>query len=185
MAGRAVESLSVIGSQAEFAELVGVSEAKVSQMLAEGIIDRGATLAQWLGAYVSRLREQAAGRDANGVLAQERAALARAQRVGQEIKNAIAQGEYAPIGLLGDVLAMASASVVDRFDGLPALLRKACPDLPGEARDAISKVIADARNEWVRSTAELTARRFDELAQLEQADDEPVVAPPDDTREEL
>ena len=150
-------------SQADFAELVGVSEARVSQLVSDGALDPGLTAHHWLVAYCTRLREQAAGRDANGVLAQERAALTRSQKVGQDIKNAIAQGEYAPIGLLGDVLAVASAAVVDRFDALMPLLRKTCPDMSAEQRDVIGKVIASARNEWMRSTAELVVRRLDAL----------------------
>lgn len=155
--------VSIRISQADFAELVGLSEARVSQMLAEGHLEPGATGLAWLGAYCARLREQAAGRDANGVLSRERAALTKSQRRGQDIKNAVAEGEYAPIGLLADVLAAASAGVVDRFDQLPSLLKKACPDLPADARDQISKVIASARNEWIRTTADLVVQRLDEL----------------------
>lgn len=167
MAGKAIGALASVCSQAEFADLVGISEAKVSQMLSEGVLERGATQLQWLRSYCSRLREQAAGRDATGVLTQERAALAREQRVGQEIKNRVAQGEYAPVGLLADVLAAASAGVVDRFDTLPGLLRKTCPDLPAEARDTVVRVITSARNEWVRATAELAVRALDDLADVD------------------
>jgi phage terminase Nu1 subunit (DNA packaging protein) len=156
-------------TQAQFAELVGITQQRVSELVGDGTLPRGATALQWLQAYCERLREQAAGRqgEEGGLdLVQERAALAREQRIGQAIKNAIAQGEFAPIGLLADVLGQASAAVVDRFDALPGLLRKACPDLPAEARDAIGGVIAAARNEWIRATAELVVR------QLETVDDD-------------
>lgn len=156
------ELLRMRVSQADFARLIGVSEARVSQMVADGIIPAGGELGLWLALYCERLREQAAGRGQE--LTIERAALAKAQRIGQEIKNAVAQGEFAPVGLLGDVLAAASAAVVDRFDGLPGQLRKACPDLPAEAREAIEKTIASARNEWIRSSAELAIARMDDLA---------------------
>ena len=163
-------------SQAQFGELVGVSQAAVSGMLAAGWLPANGTGRQWLLAYCARLREVAAGRASSGDLdlAQERAALAKEQRIGQQIKNAVAQGEYAPVGLLADVLAAASAAVVDRFDALPGLLRKACPDLPAEARDAIEKTIASARNEWIKSTAELAIARLDELVDVtdEPADDD-------------
>lgn len=154
-------------SQAVFAELAGVSEAKVSQLLSEGVIERGAALGQWLASYLARLREQAAGRDTSGMLSAERAALARSQRIGQEIKNEVAQGAYAPVGLLADVLAAACAAGVDRFDQIPALLRKACPDLPAGARDAVMVVIATVRNEWVRQTAELVVRQLDDLVDVD------------------
>ena len=164
-------------SQSSFGDLIGVSQPAVSAMLAAGWLPANGTGRQWLQAYCAHLREQAAGRASSGDLdlAQERAGLARQQRIGQQIKNAVAQGEYAPVGLLGDVLAAASAAVVDRFDGLPGQLRKACPDLPAEAREVVERTIASARNEWIKSTAELAIARLDELVDLADelgADDE-------------
>ena len=165
---KVVEALDVGITQAEFALLIGVSEAKVSQLVAEGVIERGHTAHAWLLAYCERLREVAAGRasgEAGGLdLVQERAALARSQREAQEIKNAVARGEYASIGLLADVLAMASSAVVDRFEQLEGALKKACPDLPEEAKATIQQVIANARNEWIRATEKLIAAELDRLA---------------------
>lgn len=155
MRAEIVEALGVPVRQEDFAELVGVSQTRVSQMLAEHVLEDGGTGLQWLLSYTKRLRDQAAGRDADGVLSRERAALSREQRIGQEIKNRIALGEYAPIGLLSDVLATASSSVVDRFDSLRGQMRKACPDLPAEALDTVERILTSARNEWIRSTAEL------------------------------
>jgi phage terminase Nu1 subunit (DNA packaging protein) len=157
--------------------MIGVSEARVSQMVSEGIIVRGDTAHEWLVGYCERLRDQAAGRagsEAGGLdLVQERAALARSQRIAQDLKNDIARGEYAPIGLLTDVLATAGAAVVDRLEQLDGALRKACPDLPDEARTTVMTVIASARNEWIRSTAQLVDRSLDELL-AQQADDDQV-----------
>jgi len=164
--------LAAPATQEAFGMLVGISQPAVSDLVARGVLETGQPIGAWLAAYCGRLRAQASGRDAEGNLAKERAALSRSQRLGQDIKNAIAQGEYAPIGLLGDVLAIASAAVVDRFDALPGVLRKACPDLPAPARDAIARTIAAARNEWIRSTADLVVRSLDELA--------PSITPADD-----
>ena len=165
-------------SQAEFAQMIGVSEARVSQLVSEGIIVRGDTAHEWLIGYCERLRDQAAGRagsETGGLdLVQERAALAREQRIAQALKNDVARGEYAPIGLLTDVLATAGAAVVDRFEQLDGALRKACPDLPDEARTTIMTVIASARNEWIRSTAQLVDRSLDDLLAEQAADDDQV-----------
>ena len=159
-------------SQAEFAQMIGVSEARASQLVSEGVIVRGDTAQAWLIAYVERLRDQAAGRLGDGVggldLVQERAALAREQREGQAIKNAVARKDYAPVGLLADVLGQAASAVVGRFDQLEGTLRKACPDLPDEAKTAVLHVIASARNEWIRSTARLVSESVDAMM----ADDE-------------
>ncbi len=154
-------------SQAEFAQMVGVSEASISKRVSEGVLQRGDNAHAWLIAYCEHLRDQAAGRlgDSMGLdLVQERAALARSQREAQDLKNAVARGEYAPIGLLADVLGEAASAVVDRMDQVEGDLRKACPDLPEEARVVVLRMLANARNEWIRSTAKLVADKVDALA---------------------
>lgn len=169
---KVITHLDAIISQAEFAQIIGVSEARVSQLASEGVITRGDTAAEWLVAYCERLRDQAAGRlgESMGLdLVQERAALAREQRIGQAIKNGVARKEFGPVGLLADVLGTASSAVVDRFDHLEGVLAKSCPDLPEEAKTAVLTVIADARNEWIKSTARLVDAAVDEM--LAEADD--------------
>lgn len=168
-----VIDLATQGTQAALAELVGVTQPTISNLMSEGKIPPTGALGELLLAYCQRLRDQAAGRlgDTLGLdLVQERAALAREQREGQAIKNAVARREYAPIGLLADVLGMASSAVVDRFDQLEGALRKSCPDLPEEAKEVLQQVIASARNEWIRSTERAV---FDGLdAMLTAQDDE-------------
>lgn len=167
---KVVPLLDQVISQAEFAEMVGVSEARVSQMMGEGVLSKGDTAHQWLLAYSERLRDQAAGRagsEAGGLdLVQERAALAREQRIAQALKNQVARGEYAPVGLLADVLGMASGAVVDRFDQLEGSLRKACPGIDEDVMTTVMQVVAGARNQWIRSTSKLIAEA------LEPVDDE-------------
>lgn len=155
--------LSMQGTQAEIAALVGVSQPAISQWVSEGKLPATGTLGELLHAYCQRLRDQAAGRLGDGIggldLVQERAALAREQRMGIEIKNAALRGEFAPIALLSEVLAIASQSVVERFEQLPGQLKKACPDLPDAARAQVMTTLAAARNEWVRATTSLATSR--------------------------
>jgi phage terminase Nu1 subunit (DNA packaging protein) len=165
-------------TQAAFGELVGISQQAVSELMAKKVLLPGMTARVWLLAYCANLRDVAAGRDPEGALVVERARLAREQADGFALKNAIARREFAPVGLLSDVLAAAAAGVVDRFDALPATLRKACPDLPQEARDAIARTIAEARNEWIRATASLSVRRLDELTEPDEADADAPGEPP-------
>lgn len=175
---KVLQAIHEVITQAEFAQMVGLSESAVSQMMSAGQLERGANAHGWLLAYTARLREQAAGRmsaDGGGLdLVQERAALARAQREAQELKNAVARGEYAPIGLLADVLGAASSAIVDRFDLLDGAMRKACPDLPEAARTAVQSVLASARNEWIRATSQLIAQRLDDLADAAEDDAPPI-----------
>ena len=147
--------------------IVGVGESRVSQLVSEGVIDKGSTALEWLHTYCERLREVAAGRASAEIggldLVQERAALARQQRLNLEVKGSALRGEYAPIGLLAEVLATASQAVVDRLDQLPAMLKKICPELPDAARDQVMTVIAAARNEWVTRTMEVVAAKLEDL----------------------
>ena len=163
-------------SQAEFAQIVGVSEASISSRVSSGVLVRGDTAHEWLITYCEHLRDTAAGRGSGGLggldLVQERAALARSQREAQDLKNAVARGEYAPIGVLADVLGQASSAVVDRMDQVEGHLRKACPDLPEDARVVVLRVLADARNEWIRSTAQLVSAAVDVMEAEESEDGE-------------
>lgn len=88
-------------------------------------------------------------------LADERAALAREQRLQIEMKNAVARGEYAPRELLARLLATASTAVVAHLEQLPGRIKRTCPALPARAIDEVVATVNAARNEWVRATAEL------------------------------
>lgn len=158
-------------TQAEFASVIGVSQQNVSALMADGKLPTGGTWAELLTAYCNRLREVAAGRmsgELGGLdLVQERAGLAKAQREAQELKNAVARGEYAPIGILADVLGLASSAIVDRMDQFEGQVRKACPDLPQEVLLIVLRIMADARNEWIRSTSQLVNKEVEAMAQLD------------------
>ncbi len=172
-----VVDLSGAFSQTLLAAMVGITQPAVSAMVADGRLQvEGLSLGDALQAYCQRLRDQAAGRVGSEVggldLVQERAALAREQREGQAIKNAVARKEFAPVGLLADVLGMAASAVVDRFDQLEGALRKACPDLPDDAKTTVQSVIAAARNEWIRSTERLVTDGLDAMLAA-QDDDTP------------
>lgn len=164
-------------TQQEIAEHLDMSDRNLRDLLqAVGLDHKQAAMSEIRLAYIRRLREQAAGRmgDSSGLdLVQERAALAREQREGQAIKNAVARKEYAPVGLLSDVLGMASSAVVDHFDQLEGVLRKACPELPDDAKTAVMTVIAKARNEWIRATANLVVESLDAMLAADD-DDAPV-----------
>jgi phage terminase Nu1 subunit (DNA packaging protein) len=151
--------------QSEIAEHLDMSERAVREFLVSaGIGHKQSTLSEIRIAYIRRQREVAAGRATaeDGIdLATERALLARSQREGQEIKNEVARGTYAPISLLADVLANASQAVVDRFDQIPAMIKRVCPDLPAPAFEALMGEVASARNEMVAKTASLVADTLD------------------------
>ena len=147
---------------------MGVTQPAISAMMADRRLPQNGTWLELIRAYVGQLRKTAAGRGEEvSELARQKTLLIKAQTEAQDLKNAVARGEYAPIGILADVLALASSAIVDRLDQLEGQLRKACPDLPEEARMVILRVIADARNEWIRSTSKRVADSLDRMAQSE------------------
>ena len=170
--------LSTPYTQPALAMLVGVTQQAISAWVTDGKLPPTGALGDLLVMYCSRLRDQAAGRlgaEAGGLdLVQERAALAREQRLGIEIKNAVARGEYASISLLAEVLATASQAVSERFEQLPGLMRKVCPELPDAARDKLMSAIADARNQWVRATSRLVSEAIVEPEDEPEGEGEPL-----------
>lgn len=150
-------ALAKPGTQKDFAALVGISQAAASQWASAGLLVPGETLGAWLLAYCERLRQQARQRLGDGTLdlVQERAALARAQRIGYEMRNEQAQADYAPAELLREVLAVASAGMAASIDQLPDRLAAAAPDLPPAAWAVVLTIKASARAAWTSSTAEL------------------------------
>lgn len=167
--------LSAPATQSGLGALVGVSQQAISAMVTAGALPASGTIGEMLLMYCERIRDQAAGRLGSEVggldLVQERAALARSQRISQDLKNNISRGEFAPIGLLADVLGMASSAVVDRFEQLEGALRKACPTLPDDAKATVMQVIASARNEWIRSTSKLVNETLDAMPTEDDEDD--------------
>ena len=173
-------NLDVPIQQQEFAQLVGVSESAVSYWLTDGVLPRGGTGRDWLLAYVERLREQAAGRDPTGDLTRQRARLAKEQADAVALKNQVARGEYAPIGLLADTLAAAAAGVVDRMDQLDARISQVCPGLPDNARQQMREVLALARNSWISDTRELIGQRLADMCESDEDPEQPEAAEPQD-----
>ncbi|WP_027730973.1 terminase small subunit [Variovorax paradoxus] len=133
-------------TQAEFGELVDVSQQAVSDLMARNVIVPGRTAQEWLVAYVKHLRDQAAGRGADGVLAFERARYAREQADAQAMKNAVARKEFAPVFVIEEVLAKIGRQVASTLEAIPVALRRRFPELTGPQLIAIEEEIVKARN---------------------------------------
>ncbi len=137
-----------IPTQAQFGELVGISQPAVSGLVSRGVLSEGETAATWLLSYCEHLREIAAGRggDQVGELAAERARLARAQAEKFEMANAVTRAELAPKRLLSDVLARTLARVARLLDTIPGELRRRNPALSADDIEAVRRTLAKTRN---------------------------------------
>lgn len=131
-------------TQAAFGELVGISQQAVSDLVSREVIQPGDTAGQWLLAYCAHLREQAAGRGADGELAYQRSELARVSRERAEIKLALERRQYAPVALLEQVLATVGRSIVGVLEPLHVNLHRQCPALTAEDLKLIQMEISRA-----------------------------------------
>jgi phage terminase Nu1 subunit (DNA packaging protein) len=135
-------------TQADLAEILGISQQAVSLIEGKGIAQRDMTLMNWIAAYTSHLREIAAGRLASGDLdlASERARLAKEQADKIALQNAVTRRELAPVTLIEEVLAKAGSRVAGILDAIPGAIRRRMPELGADGIELISVEIAKARN---------------------------------------
>ena len=131
-------------TQAEFGGFVGISQPAVSDLLARGVIQPGHPAGRWHQDYLTHLREQAAGRGADGELAFQRSELARVSRERAEIKLALERKEYAPVALIEQVLATVGRSIAGVLEPLHVTLHKLCPALTPEDLKLIQQEVAKA-----------------------------------------
>lgn len=131
-------------TQADFGALIGVSQQAVSDMIDRGVIVKGMPLANWLRDVFEHLREQAAGRD--GELANERAKETKVRRELGEIKLAEARKEFAPVGVIEQVLAHLGRGVAGILEPLPGELSKLNMSLTPEDIALIQGKVSEACN---------------------------------------
>ena len=136
-------------TQQAIGEHLDLDQSVVSRLCDELAIDWKVTpLDEIRVLYIRRLREQAAGRAAQGDLdlATERAGLAKAQRERIEMQNAVTRGELAPVVLIEEVLTKAAAKTAGILDAIPGMVRRRVPQLTADDIDLIAGEVAKARN---------------------------------------
>jgi phage terminase Nu1 subunit (DNA packaging protein) len=133
-------------TQAEFGELVGISQPAVSEHISSGVLASGDSAGQWLKDYISNLREQAAGRGAGGDLAYERAIQARVARERNEIQLAKDRREWAAVSMLELFCSHIGRSVAGLLEPLPTEIHKLCPALTPDDVRRIQLTVSKACN---------------------------------------
>lgn len=144
-----ISSLQSAITQKVFGEIVGISQPAVSDLIKRGVLTDGDTAKNWLVAYCSHLREQAAGRagsDGSLDLVSERARLAKEQADKVAFQNAITRNRLAPVELLEEVLAKAAGRINGIFDAIPGMIKRRVPSLTSDDVDMIAAEIAKGRN---------------------------------------
>lgn len=135
-------------TQAQFGDLVGISQQAVSDLVRRKVLPDGAPANEWLLAYCDHLREVAAGRGGSNALelAAERARLAKEQADKLAMANAVTRGELAPVNLLEQVIVRAGARMGRLLETIPGLLRRRQPNLTADDIADVARVVAKVRN---------------------------------------
>lgn len=159
-------------TQAEFGEMIGVSQPAVSKMLTDGVLSGSASVGVWLREYSSHMREMAAGRAAAGdlVLHLDLLALGACQPcpLGRQIQ--VTRKELAPSYLLEEILAKAGTKAAAILDTIPGMIKRRVPSLTADDVAAIAREVAKARN----IAASISLSNIDE-AEPDSTDDTPMV----------
>lgn len=136
-------------TQDTFATLIGVGRTAVTALLGEGLLLRDGTLGDWLVAYCSRIREQAAGRASTGglSLATERARLARVQADLREAELAKLRGELIEVGAMELVLASVGTRATAILEAVPSAIKRAAPEASARVLAIVEQEISRACNE--------------------------------------
>lgn len=154
-------------SQATFGALVGIGQPAVSDLMRRGIIQPGMNARAWLQAYCEHLRAVGDDRDPDGELAAGRTRVARATAEKVEMLNAQMRREYAPVALLGAVLADIAGQISGHLGDLVPNIRRRLPELQASALAQIEAEVTACRD--VCAAADLAdADRIDS----EEADDD-------------
>lgn len=165
--------LDAPATQQQIAELIGVTQQAVSEMMGRGVMSSGMTMRSALMAYTNHIRLMAAGRD--GDLARERAELTRVQRERQEIKLALERAEAAPVVVIEQVLATIGRLVSGKLEPLAGQIHKLCPQLTPEALVKVQAAISEACDQAVSASIDALVEPEEEQAEapdMEVLDDE-------------
>lgn len=139
------------------ADWLGISAQAISDLASRGVIAKNAhnswDLKATVTAYTAHMREVAAGRKADAAqaldLVQERAALARAQREHQEMRNAERAGALLPRAVVDQAIADTFTRVRAALLRIPTKATTRPQDMatPNGIRHTLDHLVRDALNE--------------------------------------
>lgn len=147
-----------MATQGELASHLGVSGKYIGDLIAKGVIKRPEGRGQYdldecRKAYISHIREQAAGRATAGdlVLADERARLAKEQADAKEMENAVERGDLVYIEDVAKQIENQLTKVRTKLLSVPTKVAPeahACASVR-EVQNVVEAAITEALNELV------------------------------------
>lgn len=135
-------------TQKEFGDVVGIGQARVSGLFSRGVLTKEMTLPAAIAAYCAHLREQAAGRAAEGGLdlATERARLAKAQRQRIELQSHRVRRENVPFVVLEQVISRTGRKVAEILSSIPDAIERRHTELSPDDLALIAEECKNASN---------------------------------------
>lgn len=140
--------LNSVPTQQQVADVLGISQPKVSELYKRRVLRQGMTLLECVHAYCANLREVAAGRVAVGDinLVTERARLASEQADRVAMLNGERRREIVPLGWVSAVIARQCRQIASIFDAIVPNLRRIDGNLTAIDLEYIEREVTRARN---------------------------------------
>ncbi len=138
-----------MATQKEIAKHLSMSERRIVDVLKKiGLPGKGNTLDEARDAYISYLREVAAGRGSDGEhdLTEERARLSFHQANGQEMKNQVLRKELAPLLLMELAISKWSDQAKSLLGATPLKVKKLLPKMKASEIEIIKREIIKVQN---------------------------------------
>jgi len=135
MAEQPVYSVTVI------AEILGIGERRIQQLVKEGVLIRGDRgkypLTDNVRAYIKYWEDKAKGMGNDTSINDERYRLLKAQADSQEQKNLVERSELLPVDYIRQIAARVAVQLSSILDTMPARLKRIQPSLNNQAIDVI------------------------------------------------
>ena len=154
-------------SQEKFAQLVGITQPAVSQLIRKGVLTRGASIGQWHREYLENLRKLAAGFKSDYIdldLIKERARLAARQSEKLEIELAEKRHDLVPIAAIASALNFLNGTIRSKLLAFPSRMKSLCPELTTReltrATDLIHEVLTELSHERFPPNIRDIARQY-------------------------
>jgi terminase small subunit / prophage DNA-packing protein len=137
-----------VPTQQQVADVLGVSQPKVSDLTKRRVLQPGMTLRECVQAYCANLREVAAGRVAVGDinLVTERARLASEQADRVAMLNAERRRELVSLPWVSTIIARRCQQIAQIFDSVVPALRRFDTNLTAGDLELVDREITKARN---------------------------------------
>ena len=140
-----------IVSTLELAQILGISDRRIQQLVNEKVLEREGRsrfhLARSVQAYMQYQIELIKERQSTGTLAEEQTRLAKAKADREELELEVRRGELIPVDVAGVVWGQVVASARTRLLSLPASIKTQLPHVDADAVEHVDRFVREILEE--------------------------------------